>query len=183
MYDETEVLIKWALARSKAITWDTCHKIYVVVDDEQVEQFKSFGYDPIIPITDVEEAFNTLHEWYRESCGLRFISAVHTDEDNPNAGFSSIVPQGATWERLSAPAPIVQETEQVVQETEQEEREWEAYSTLTIHVKSRVMAKTAEQAEVRLLSTNWETIFDYDHNVIVVSADGLSHSINRIEEA
>jgi hypothetical protein len=36
-----------------------------------------------------------VREWYEGSCSLRFISAVETNEENPNAGFTDLIPQGA----------------------------------------------------------------------------------------
>lgn len=93
MYGESEILD--ALERGVAITWDECHKIYVAMDDNQVRLFREYGYDPIIPIDNVYEAYETLSRWYDESCGLRFISAVATVEGNPNDGFTSLVPQFA----------------------------------------------------------------------------------------
>jgi hypothetical protein len=37
-------------------------------------------------------------KWYNGSCSLRFVQAVETNEENPNDGFHSLVPQGADWE-------------------------------------------------------------------------------------
>jgi hypothetical protein len=36
-----------------------------------------------------------IEEWWDVSCGLRFISAVWTNNDNPNDGFISLIPQFA----------------------------------------------------------------------------------------
>jgi hypothetical protein len=36
----------------------------------------------------------TLQEWYEDSCGLRFIEAVSTNHENPNAGFETLIGQG-----------------------------------------------------------------------------------------
>ena len=87
-----EAQIKAALATAKAITWDGCHKIYLAMDRSEVYQFESYGYDPI-PVTDIDEAYRLLCQWYDESCGLRFISAVSTNVVDPNAGFSDLIPQ------------------------------------------------------------------------------------------
>jgi hypothetical protein len=87
-------LVEEAVVNAKAIAWDTCHKIYVLMDDEQVELMHSYGYDPIIEAKDStpEEMLETLKTWYRNSCGLRFIQSVATHED-PNAGFTSLIDQ------------------------------------------------------------------------------------------
>lgn len=76
-----------------AITWDGCHKIYVLMDDEQVELMTGYGYDPIIPVVSDQLACETLREWYDESCWLRFISAVRSVDTDPNDGFTSLIGQ------------------------------------------------------------------------------------------
>ena len=83
------------VADAKAITWDTCHKIYVLMDDEQVAEMRGYGYEPIVTKAEAttEQMIEMLQEWYDESCGLRFINAVETNHENPNAGFTDLVPQ------------------------------------------------------------------------------------------
>ena len=76
-----------------AITWDECHKIYLLMDDEQVDIMKGYGYD-ITFVTDEQTAFDTLSGWYDESCGLRFIEAIRTEPD-PIKGFTSLIEQFA----------------------------------------------------------------------------------------
>ena len=39
-------------------------------------------------------------EWYENSCGLRFISAVHTNHADPNAGFIDLIGQGVEPEAV-----------------------------------------------------------------------------------
>ena len=82
---------------AKGIAFDTCHKIYILMDDEQMALMKTYGYDPLISAdeSDPEEMANKVVEWYEESCGLRFINAVHTNPENPNDGFIQVVPQFA----------------------------------------------------------------------------------------
>ena len=82
----------------KAIGWDTCHKIYLLMDDKQVELMVGYGYgDDMIYSADVspEMLLNTIEDWYANSCGLRFIQAVTTVKDNPNEGFEDIIAQFA----------------------------------------------------------------------------------------
>lgn len=88
------------LEGAKAITWDTCHKIYVLMDDEQVAKMREYEYDPIVT-SDThtpEQMLNLLQEWYDDSCELRFINAVSTVEGDPNEGFKSLIPQFAEQE-------------------------------------------------------------------------------------
>lgn len=103
-----ETKIKEALSSAKAITWDGCHKIYLAMDDRQVELFHMYGYDPIILVNDIDGAYETLCGWYDDSCGLRFVQLVKTVIEDPNKGFVDLIPQGdedeSEWE---TPASII----------------------------------------------------------------------------
>jgi hypothetical protein len=92
--DKTE-LVKEYLAKAKGIAWDTCHKIYILLDDEQMALMKQYEYDPLISATEMSERemFDTIQEWWESSCGLRFINAVQTHPTDPNEGFISIIGQ------------------------------------------------------------------------------------------
>ena len=87
--------IEKTLERSVSIAFDNCHKIYVNEDEEQHEKMKGYGYDPLIRIEaiGVKEALKTLRTWYDKSCGLKFISAVRTVDEDPNKGFTDLIPQ------------------------------------------------------------------------------------------
>jgi hypothetical protein len=82
---------------AKGIAFDTCHKIYVLMDQEQVDLMRSYGYgdenDPDSLLTSYQltpkEMSSKVVEWFHGSCGLRFISAVYSDE----RGFVDIVSQ------------------------------------------------------------------------------------------
>jgi hypothetical protein len=89
-------LIKERVSEAKAIAFDTCHKIYLLMDDEQVELMREYEYDPLITNAEAtpEQMLVTLEEWYENSCGLRFIQAVSTNHINPNAGFEELIGQG-----------------------------------------------------------------------------------------
>ena len=88
--------VKEKVKDAKAIAFDTCHKIYILMDNEQVELMRGYGYDPLITAeqTTPDEMLATLQEWYEDSCGLRFIEAVKTNHENPNAGFETLIGQG-----------------------------------------------------------------------------------------
>jgi hypothetical protein len=87
------------LATAAGIAWDTCHKIYVLMDSEQVEQMRVLGYgeeeDPDSLITSSKQTPRqmsaTISKWFRDSCSLRFIHAVATAPDGEE--FFGIVPQ------------------------------------------------------------------------------------------
>ena len=80
---------------AKAIAWDTCHKIYILMDSEQVDLMKGYGYDPLITTDQMsaDEMFLLVEDWYDSSCSLRFIDAISTNHINPNAGFETLVSQ------------------------------------------------------------------------------------------
>ena len=86
---------------AKGIAWDTCHKIYVLMDDEQVALMREYGYgnenDPESLITsdqlDPAEMATVASTWFDKSCGLRFIQAVRSNPTDPNEGFVDIIRQ------------------------------------------------------------------------------------------
>ena len=97
-YTEVSVAIKFA----KGIAWDTCHKIYLLMDDQQIEKMREYGYgdenDPDSLITKeqmtTDQMLEIVKTWFDKSCGLRFIEAVSTNEEDPNAGFVCLIGQG-----------------------------------------------------------------------------------------
>jgi hypothetical protein len=91
-----------SVKEAKAIAWDTCHKIYVLMDDEQVSKMIEYGYEEdMLKASDLtaQEMMNTLEDWYANSCGLRFIEAVRSVKGDPNKGFTSLIGQGEEWVR------------------------------------------------------------------------------------
>lgn len=85
---------------AKGIAFDTCHKIYVMMDDEQVALMRSYGYgedDPnAIATSDQltpEEMATVLTTWYDRSCSLKFINAVYSDKTIGHEGFINIISQ------------------------------------------------------------------------------------------
>ena len=88
-------LVYERISKAEGIAWDTCHKIYILMDSEQVELMRSYGYDPLITNEELnpDDMFGLVQEWYEDSCSLRFIQAVSTNHIDPNAGFESLVSQ------------------------------------------------------------------------------------------
>lgn len=88
-----------AVKTAKAISFDGCHKIYVLMDDDQVAQSREWGYgegnSELIEITDPQEAFDQVREWYEDSCLLRFVESVRSVTGDPNLGYHDLIPQGA----------------------------------------------------------------------------------------
>jgi hypothetical protein len=88
--------VEAALPEAKAIVYDGCHKIYVLLDEEQAADFEGMGYPPLMVRAEEStehKMLETLHEWYESSCPLRFISSVRTNREDPNAGFTSLISQ------------------------------------------------------------------------------------------
>lgn len=85
------------IGEAKAITWDTCHKIYLLMDNEQVAEMRELEYDPIITAEQMtpNEMLETIKRWFDESCALRFVSAVSTmpKGEDANLGFETLIGQ------------------------------------------------------------------------------------------
>lgn len=93
-------LIGWpaveeASQTAKAVVWDGCHKIYLAMDDHQLEVFEKLGYSIIIKGEEPEVLAGYVKSWYRKSCGLKFVSVVSTNETNPlvKSDFADLIPQ------------------------------------------------------------------------------------------
>jgi hypothetical protein len=85
---------------ARGIAFDTCHKIYVLMDDAQIAKMREYEYDPLYTKDEMSagEMYETLKTWYAESCGLRFIEAVSTVEGDPNEGFETLIGQGDDYD-------------------------------------------------------------------------------------
>lgn len=73
------------------VAWDGCHKIYLAMDETEAGFFRS-EYPHVVEGS-VDEMTDTVVNWWDESCGLRFISAVRHNADDPNAGFTDVIGQ------------------------------------------------------------------------------------------
>jgi hypothetical protein len=105
MIDFTDVEI--VLPHAKAIAFDGCHKIYVLMDNEQVTKMTGYGYGDdygsyLLTADKMSKAemLETLEGWFAESCSLRFIHGVSSvpEGTDPNEGFTSLIEQGADWQ-------------------------------------------------------------------------------------
>ena len=88
-------LVEERVSEAKAIAWDTCHKIYLLMDNEQVELMRGYGYEPLITADEMKpaEMLETLKYWYENSCFLRFVDAVSTNHEDANKGFETLIGQ------------------------------------------------------------------------------------------
>jgi hypothetical protein len=99
--EETYWKVREYVEEAKGIAWDTCHKIYILMDDEQVNLMREYGYgdsnDPNSLLTadmhGVPELTTIAMLWYKEACGLKFINAVYSDKSIGQDGFVDVVSQ------------------------------------------------------------------------------------------
>ena len=105
MIDFTDVEI--VLPHAKAIAFDGCHKISVLMDKEQVAKMTTYGYGDdegsyLLTADKMSKAemLETLEGWFADSCSLRFIHGVSSvpEGTDPNEGFTDLIPQGADWQ-------------------------------------------------------------------------------------
>jgi hypothetical protein len=80
-----------ALQNAHLIAFDGCHKIYLAMDLKEAAWFAE-EYEHVFKGS-AEEMGKVIRKWWDDSCGLKFISAVETNEDDPNAGFTSLISQ------------------------------------------------------------------------------------------
>lgn len=83
------------LAEAKGIAWDNCHKIYILMSDQEMQRMKEYEYDPLISSDEMspQEMLATVLGWYNGSCSLRFISVVDTYENGDSNFLEDVVPQ------------------------------------------------------------------------------------------
>lgn len=74
-----------------SVSWDGCHKIYLNMDKAQHDKMIGYGYENTVSGTPLalEELVSS---WYNDSCSLRFIDAVFTNDDETDK-FVTVVPQ------------------------------------------------------------------------------------------
>ncbi len=94
--------VEYRLDEAKGIAFDGCHKIYVLMDDEQLAKMREYEYDHIVTKDDqpAEVMLGTLKTWFANSCGLRFIEAVETNYEDANLGFTTLIGQGETDDEM-----------------------------------------------------------------------------------
>jgi hypothetical protein len=91
--------VETALSTAKAIAFDGCHKIYILMDDEQVKTWTSYGYgdgtddSKLLTVESPRVALAYVRDWYEASCFLRFVNSVRTTAD-PYDGYDQLIPQG-----------------------------------------------------------------------------------------
>jgi len=83
--------VEKAINTATSYTWDGCHKIYIMSDQQSHEDMIKTKYQPI-KINNKNEAIAQMFNWWESSCGLRFISRIenggHSNED-----YHQVIPQ------------------------------------------------------------------------------------------
>ena len=84
---------------AQGIAFDGCHKIYLLMDDRQVELMREYEYEFVLTKDDLSDAemYQTLQDWFDGSCSLRFIQAITSVAEgvDPNEGFETLIDQFA----------------------------------------------------------------------------------------
>jgi hypothetical protein len=103
----TDALIAEALETAVALAWDGCHKIYILMDNDQANVTRGIGYgsgdgDSVFQWIEQEpdgraRAAVTLRDWWDESCGMRFINTIRTVDGDPGGEFTNIIAQCDEW--------------------------------------------------------------------------------------
>ena len=80
------------------IAFDGCHKIYLAMDETEAKFFRDpDNYEFSFENNTENDLMDILTDWYTNSCDLKFIQAVWSNEADPNAGFVSLISQEAGW--------------------------------------------------------------------------------------
>lgn len=85
--------VETALETADSIAFDSCHKIYVLMDLKQTEQMIGYDYAFVEPVTDADRALRLLKEWFDKSCPLKFIEQVSSKDDGTE-DWLTLIPQG-----------------------------------------------------------------------------------------
>lgn len=102
-HDEDNLIDGWNAVSEYAencvlIAFDGCHKIYLAMDETEAEFFRNpENYEFSVENNGENDLMDTLTDWYANSCDLKFIQAVWSNEADPNAGFVSLISQEAGW--------------------------------------------------------------------------------------
>jgi hypothetical protein len=82
-----------AMDEAILVAFDGCHKIYVAMDEVEADWFRESDYQ--ICEASPEFMLVMVANWYKQSCPLKFVNAVRHNAENPNAGYTDLIPQGA----------------------------------------------------------------------------------------
>jgi len=76
-----EISLSELISEADSVAFDGCHKIYLNMDPKQTMKMINYGYTNLV--TDTPAAMeDAVWRWYEDSCSLRFIDAVFTNDDD-----------------------------------------------------------------------------------------------------
>ena len=96
-----------AIMDCEGVAFDGCHKVFILMDEAQVEKMRSIGYGDKTDIekgdsrlvwaedTPRSEMFMLVKDWYRQSCELKFIQSIKSDGDQEE--FGNVISQEQRW--------------------------------------------------------------------------------------
>jgi len=67
----------------------------LAMDEEQAHFFRT-EYPHVVEADDKDSMSDAVSDWYEISCSLRFVQAVYTNDEDPNAGFIELIEQFAS---------------------------------------------------------------------------------------
>lgn len=86
-----ETTLSELLDQADSIAWDKCHKIFINMDSSQTQKMREYGYSNIIS-DDPDRMEKILWQWFEDSCYLRMVDAVFTNQDGTDK-FVSVIAQ------------------------------------------------------------------------------------------
>lgn len=96
---EQELSLEELINEAHSIAYEGCHKVYINLDENQTNVMIGYGYGEgstfLIKAEDSNpyDLLETVRDWYNNSCSLRLIDAIQTDDEGMDK-FISVVPQG-----------------------------------------------------------------------------------------
>ena len=82
------------LENCAGITWDECHKIYILMDEEEVKRMEDFEYQ-VIKLATKRERMRLIKNWYKESCPLKFVDVISNIDGEEK--FTQAIEQCSKW--------------------------------------------------------------------------------------
>lgn len=90
-------IVAEATQTASLVAFDTCHKIYIAMDEGEARYYIDHGWKTFIGPADAMT--EQVCEWYENSCGLEFVDATSTAESSTESehfsDFHRVIPQGA----------------------------------------------------------------------------------------
>lgn len=99
MDNKFRAIVAEATDHAKLVAWDTCHKIYVAMDDTEARWYMDHadrGYQCFVGTPDA--MLEQVCEWYKKAnadCGLQYVDATSWSDEDQNTKFHRVIPQDA----------------------------------------------------------------------------------------